>query len=79
MGKENDIKVEIVDSMGYITMKENGSSQQVNIVKWNGGEPKIDIRNWSPTQTPWKGISIEPKDLDTLIALLEQARSRIGE
>lgn len=72
-----DIKYEIVEAGGIIKMQENGSSQQVNLVSWNGAPAKLDIRNWSPTQTPWKGISIDKEDIGTVIQLLEGIRDRM--
>ena len=44
----NDITFEIKKHLGVVETNENGWRQEVNIVSWNGGKPKVDIRTWSP-------------------------------
>ena len=44
----NDITYEIRRHLGVVDTSENGWRQEVNIVAWNGGKEKVDIRTWSP-------------------------------
>ncbi len=56
----NEIRFEITRHCGVID--ENGKSgwrRELNVVSWNGGDPKFDIREWSPDHTHMtKGITL---------------------
>ena len=32
--------------------------KELNLVSWNGAEPKIDIRTWSPNGAALKGLTL---------------------
>lgn len=66
-----DVNYEIVEHIGTFARKENGSTQQLNLMRWGSAQPKYDIRNWSPAGSPWKGISIDKEDMESLLILLE--------
>ena len=44
----NNITYEIQRHLGVVDTTEKGWRQEVNVVAWFGGKPKIDIRTWSP-------------------------------
>ncbi len=44
---KGDIRFEIVERIGVLERHENGWNREINVVSWNGGEPKLDIREWS--------------------------------
>lgn len=49
-----------------------GGSGQLNLVSWNDGEPKYDIRDWSPDGSRMgKGISLSHDELAILKGILE--------
>ncbi len=38
---------------------KSGWKRELNVVSWNGGEPKFDIREWSPDHTRMtKGLTL---------------------
>ena len=48
-----EITFEIVEHIGVIDVMDNREekwTKEVNLVAWNGGKPKIDIRDWNATQ-----------------------------
>ena len=48
------------------------SESQLNLISWNEGEPKYDIRDWSPDGTRMgKGISLSHDELAILKGILE--------
>ena len=47
MADRGDIRFEIVERIDVLERHENGWSRELNVVSWNGGEPKLDIREWS--------------------------------
>ena len=46
-------------------------AKEVNIVSWNGGQPKIDIRDWSPDHSKMgKGIALSAEEVEKLKELV---------
>lgn len=71
-----EITFEITRKLAELSASENGYSKQANIIKWNGGQPQIDIRMWKllpdGEQKPLKGICISLDEAKILSdALLE--------
>ena len=43
-----DIQFEITQHLGNLSApSEKGWTKELNLVSWNGGAPKYDIRDWS--------------------------------
>lgn len=64
MGKE-DIKFTVIKHIKQLT-KENtkGWRMELNIVSWNDGEPKAEIRSWNEDRTAFgKGITFTKEQL----------------
>ena len=70
--KENsDIKFEIVEHLGVITNGTKGWSKQLNLVSWNDGVPKYDIRDWNEDYTKMgKGITLSKEEFLALANLI---------
>ena len=43
-----EIKYEITEHLGTISETARGWTREVNMISWNGREPKVDVRDWSP-------------------------------
>jgi len=43
-----EIEFKILERIAVLERHENGWSREINVVSWNRGEPKLDIREWSP-------------------------------
>ena len=43
-----EIDVRILEHIAVLERHENGWSREINVVSWNRGDPKLDIREWSP-------------------------------
>ena len=43
-----EIKIDIKKKLGCLSTRKSGWSKEVNIVSWNEGLAKYDIREWSP-------------------------------
>ena len=57
------VTFEIVEHIGILSEDEKGFQKEVNLVRWNEGSAKIDIRCWDKehlhmtrgiTLTPWE-------------------------
>lgn len=42
------LNYEIQENLGVISTSKNGWTREVNIISWEGGAPKVDIRSWDP-------------------------------
>lgn len=54
--------------------KKNGFSKEINMISYNGAEPKIDIRNWSDDEGErkmGKGITLTKEEARILRDALE--------
>ena len=59
MNNQNgEVPYKIIKSLGVLLEKDNGYTREVNIMSWNNGDPKLDIREWSPSRKPLKGIAL---------------------
>ena len=62
---------EIKKHIGVITEFPTGWKKEVNIVSWNDGTPKLDIRDWDPEHKHMsRGITLHKEEAEVLLALL---------
>lgn len=67
-----DIKYEIVEELGVISESAKGWQKELNLVSWNGAEPKYDLRDWAPDHEKMgKGITLSADEAQELFKLLE--------
>lgn len=68
-----DFKYEITQELGVLSESKSGWTRELNLVSWNGAEPKYDIRDWSPDHEKMgKGISLNANEVDKLKKILER-------
>ena len=84
MADKNDITFEIVEHIGVIDEINNRDekwTKEVNVVSWNGGKPKIDVRDWNSSYTRMsRGITLtEDQAMKMTKALVDRYRSRAQE
>lgn len=46
--KNKEFTFSIIEHYGVFDQTESGWTKEVNLVSWNGQDPKIDIRTWDP-------------------------------
>ena len=65
------LKFEIIKNIGVLSESSNGWKKEVNIVSWNGGDPKYDIRSWNQDRTKMgKGVTLSSAEIEKLRELL---------
>lgn len=42
------INYEIHENLGTLSASKNGWTREVNLISWEGGPIKLDIRSWDP-------------------------------
>lgn len=70
---ENSITCEIVESIAVLSENEKGYTKEINLVSWNGADPKYDIRNWHPgRERCGKGITLSEEEAHALMDALKE-------
>lgn len=68
-----EFKYEITQELGVLSESKSGWTRELNLISWNGAEPKFDIRDWSPDHEKMgKGISLNADEVDKLKKILEK-------
>ena len=68
-----EIKFEIVKNIGILSESSKGWTKELNLISWNGRDPKYDIRDWDPEhQKMGKGVTLTEEELMKLKDLLEE-------
>ena len=68
-----EFKYEIQEELGVISESSNGWTRELNLISWNEGKPKYDIRDWAPGHEKMgKGIGLTRDDLEVLYDLIGQ-------
>jgi hypothetical protein len=68
------IKFEIVKNIGTLSESSKGWTKELNLISWNGREPKYDIRDWDPDhQKMGKGVTLTEEELKKLKEILSKA------
>lgn len=70
MSKE--FSYEIIEEIGQVgSPTASGWSTRLNLISWNGGSPKLDIRSWNEDMSRMgKGVSFSKEDSKDLAVLL---------
>lgn len=70
MSKE--FSYEVIEEIGTIgSPTASGWSTRLNLISWNGGTPKLDIRSWNEDMTRMgKGVTFSKEDAKDLAVLL---------
>lgn len=75
MKNSQDISCEIVEQLLVIEERNAGWNLELNLVKWNDGEPKYDIRPWNEDHSrSGKGLTLTLDNLRTIVKYAEDAR-----
>ncbi len=66
-----DIKYEIQETVGVLSESAKGWQKELNLISWNGREPKYDIRDWAPEHEKMgKGVTLSKEELKGLRDIL---------
>ena len=68
-----DIKFEIKETLGVISESSKGWTKELNLISWNGRDPKYDLRDWAPDHEKMgKGITLSKEELKELRDMLNK-------
>lgn len=67
-----DIKYEIKETVATLSTSPSGWRKELNLISWNGAEPKYDIREWAPEHAKMgKGITLTEEEAAVLVTVLK--------
>ncbi len=67
----SDFSYEVVRHIGTLSENSKGWKKELNLVSWNGRDPKYDIRDWAPDREKMgKGITLNEPEVKKLKELL---------
>lgn len=66
-----DINYEIKKHIATLSTSSRGWTKELNLVSWNGREPKYDIRDWAPEHEKMgKGVTLGEEEARELLKAL---------
>lgn len=69
-----EIKYEIVENIAVLSESPKGWTKELNLVSWNGREPKYDLRDWAPNHEKMgKGVTLSKEELINLKKSLQES------
>ena len=67
----DEVRFDLMEHIGVLSMKDSGWTREVNIVSWNGAPAKVDIREWNPEHSRMsRGITLFEEEAETLTKAL---------
>lgn len=68
-----EIKFEVVEHIGTLSESSKGWTKELNLISWNGNEPKYDLRDWAPNKEKMgKGITLSSSEVENLRGILNK-------
>ena len=62
-----EIKFEITKQIAILSVSPKGWTKELNLISWNGREPKYDIRDWAPNHEKMgKGVTLSNEEVEKL-------------
>ncbi len=73
-----DIKYEIIEELGVLSESAKGWQKELNLISWNGAEPKYDLRDWAPNHEKMgKGVTLNEEEVKTLYKILGKIAEQV--
>ena len=68
-----EIKYEIIEEICILSENAKGWRKELNLISWNNGIPKYDIRDWAPEHEKMgKGTTLTKEELVQLKEILDK-------
>lgn len=62
-----EVTFEIVEELEVLSEGRNGWTKEVNLVRWNNGQVKVDIREWNEDKSKMgKGVTLSYDEYELL-------------
>ena len=68
-----ELKYEIIESIAVLSGSPKGWTKEVNLISWNGRDPKYDLRDWAPEKEKMgKGITLSKEEMKKLQEVMNE-------
>ena len=68
-----EIQYEIKQEIAVLSKSDSGYTKEINLISWNGKEPKYDVRSFSPNREKCgKGITLNADEAAALLKALQK-------
>lgn len=68
-----DIKFEMTKHIAILSESPKGWRKELNLISWNGREPKYDLRDWAPDHEKMgKGVTLSNEEFEKLKEVLQK-------
>ena len=68
-----EIQYEMVKEIAVLSASDSGYTKEINLISWNGNEPKYDIRSFSLNREKCgKGITLTADEAAALLKALQE-------
>ncbi len=72
---DREVTFEIIEELGIISTQQTGWKKELNLVSWNGGAIKYDIREWDPShQRMSRGITLKEEEMRRILDIMKRRR-----
>lgn len=69
----SEIQYEIKKEIAVLSTSDSGYTKEINLISWNGKEPKYDIRSFSPNREKCgKGVTLTEAEAKSLLEALKK-------
>lgn len=68
---KDEFSFEIKEKVAVLSTNEKGWQKQLNVISFNGAEPVMDLRYWSPDGKMSKGITIKEDEWLELVKVVK--------
>ena len=73
--ERDDITFEITNHLGVISVYPTGWKKELNMVAWNGGTEKFDLRDWDPEHEHMsRGVTLHKDEAKKLCEILKERK-----
>lgn len=67
----DEVHFDLMEHIAVIGKRDSGWTREVNVVAWNGGKAKVDIRDWDPGHERMsRGITLMEDEAENLVKAL---------
>lgn len=74
-GFDREVRFQILEHIGILSTHSTGWNKELNIVSWNGGQPKYDIRDWDLDHEHMsRGVTLHEKEMRQIFDLMKKRR-----
>lgn len=68
-----ELKYEIIESIAVLSESPKGWTKELNLISWNGRDPKYDLRDWAPEKEKMgKGITLSKEEMKKLQKVMNE-------